>query len=192
MDTTMKRRKPAPKPKPVDRPHIEIAERDIENPMWSRAHDGEKTNPRLIRAQVNTLESPISYLASKGALFPAQVAAADRLRALFERMGASGARAIDWRREAVDGGRIPEPVGIMQIDAGLILKTARQAVVAEHGEYGWRILQYVCADGRHIREMAATRREQDTLTDNLRRYLDCLSVHWGFSTKAKRNASETV
>lgn len=181
----MKRRKPVPKPKPVGRPHLEIIERDIENPMWSRSYDGVKSNPRYIRGQVNTLESPISYLASKGALNPAQVAAADRFRRMFEKVGGAGARAIDYSRPNVDGGNIADPINPNQLDAGLQLAAAHDALAATYGRYAWLLVSYICGEGRHIRELTTTRRQHDTMLDNLRAYLDCLSEHWQMATRRK-------
>lgn len=169
----------------MHRPHLEIVERDIENPMWSRVHDGDKTNPRLIRGQVNTLESPISYLASKGVLEPHQVAAADRFRKLFERVGGAGARAIDYSNPKVDGGSVADPINPNQLDAGLQLAAAFGALKDAHGLYGYRLVSYICGEGRHIRELTVTRRQHDTMLDGLRMYLDCLAEHWQLSTRRK-------
>jgi hypothetical protein len=172
------------------RPHLEIIDQDIENPMWSRAHDGKGANPRLIRGQVNTLESPVSYLASKGALTASQVAAADIFRKLFERVGGAGARAIDYSRPHVDGGGTADPINPNQLDAGLQLKRAHDALTASYGRYAWLLVMYICGEGKHIREMTETRRQHDTMLDGLRMYLDCLAAHWKLSSKI-RNASET-
>jgi len=169
----------------MDRPHLEIIERDIENPMWTRAHDGDRTNPRIIRGHVNTLESPVSYLASKGALTASQVAAADRFRKLFERVGGAGARAIDYSRPQVDGGNIADPINPNQLDAGLQLAAANRVLGETYGRYGYLLVCYICGEGRHIKEMTTTRRQHDTMLDNLRAYLDCLAEHWQMATRRK-------
>lgn len=66
----------------------------VENPYFSRAHPADSKNPRSIPAMVNVRESAITTLASRGVLDAAQVAAADRFRALFEAMGGKGAGAL--------------------------------------------------------------------------------------------------
>lgn len=163
--------------------HIEVVSGQVPNPNWSRAHSGAKANPRFITAPMNAKESAISVLASKGAIDECQAEAAVKFRRLFEAMGGKGARAIDYSREFVDGGRFPDPIGDAQIDAGKKLAAAYDALVQEHGVYGWKIVSYVCGEGRSIHELADTRRQRDTMTDNLRSYLDCLAAHWRLSTR---------
>lgn len=171
----------------MHRPHLEIVDRDIENPMWSRVHDGDKTNPRLIRGQVNTLESPISYLASKGVLEPHQVAAADIFRQLYERVGGSGAKAMDYTQPFVDGGNVARsPLREGLRHAGLELVSAHDALDKAYGLYGYRLVCYICGEGRHIRELTATRRQETTMIDNLKAYLDCLAEHWNLSTTRRK------
>jgi hypothetical protein len=167
------------------RPHVELAPAMVDNPLWSRAYDGDKTNPRKITAMRNVKESPAAFLYSKGALDDAQLEAADMFRKLFEAMGGTGARAIDWRREFVDGGRTPEPISVRSIHAGMALRAAHKVLVAEHGVFGWKLVGYVCGEGKHIHEMFEVRRQRETMTDLLRMYLDCLSQHWNLATKKR-------
>jgi hypothetical protein len=171
---------------------MQVPQATVENPMWSRAHHGDKSNPRFITVQVNPRESAISELASRQALNEAQVAAADMFRRLFEAMGGSGARGIDTTREFVEGGRFPDPIGDRAITAGKKLALAHEALVKAHGLYGWRLVGYICGEGYSIRELlgqkdddksSVGRRQRDTMTDNLRAYLDCLAAHWQLSTR---------
>jgi len=39
-----------------------------------------------------------------------------------------------------------------------------------------------------VHELTSTRRQRDTLTDNLRTYLDVLAAHWDFQTKRGQSA----
>lgn len=162
---------------------MQVPQAAVENPMWSRAHHGDKSNPRFITVQVNPRESAIAELASRQALNEAQVAAADMFRRLFEAMGGTGARGIDTTREFVEGGRFPDPIGDKAITAGKKLALAHEALVSAHGLYGWRLIGYICGEGRSIHELTETRRQRDTMTDNLRAYLDCLAQHWQLSTR---------
>jgi hypothetical protein len=168
--------------------HLELVTDTVANPDWRPARDGEKAFPRYVSAVRNVRESGVSLLASKGALNEAQVAAADKFRRLFEAMGASGARGIDMTREYVDGGRFPDPIGTEAINAGKHLAAAYEVVVKAHGVYGWKIIGYVCGEGRSVHELTSTRRQRDTLTDNLRTYLDVLAAHWDFQTKRGQSA----
>lgn len=166
------------------RPQLQIIEATVENPLFSRAHTADKLgNTRFVKAHRNVRESGISVLVSKGALDEAQAWAADEFRRLFEAMGASGARGIDMTKEFVDGGRFPDPIGQHAIDAGKKLAKAHECLTARYGIYGWKIVGYVCGEGRNIHDLTHTRRQRDTMTDNLRDYLDCLAEHWSVKTK---------
>lgn len=164
-------------------PEDHIAQVEVENPLWSRDHHGRKDNPRYIIGSVNLRESAIVELFAKKALDGAQYEAAERFCRLFETVGGKGARAIDYTREFVDGGRFPDPIGDAQIDAGKKLAAAYEHLTKQHGLYAWRLVSYVCGEGRSIRELTETRRQRDTMADNLRLYLDCLCVHWNLGTK---------
>jgi hypothetical protein len=167
--------------------HMELASVSIDNPHYSRAHSGEKWNPPKSAALVNIRESAVSLLAAKGVLNAAQVAAADRFRSLWEALGGSGAGALDYTKEPVDGGGVSEPITVRQLEAGRQLKAASTALKTPHGEYAYRLVGYIAGEGRSIHELTETRRQRDTMTDNLRTYLDVLAVLWGFSTD--RNVS---
>lgn len=167
--------------------HIAIVTGTVPNPNWSRDHAGAKANPRFIDVRMNAKESAISVLASKKAIDECQAEAAVKFRRLFEAMGGKGARAIDYSREQVDGGGAVIDIGDQQIDAGRKLALAHEALTKAHGIYAWKVVSYICGEGLSIHDMAETRRQRDTLTDNLRTYLDCLALHWQLSTR--RNVS---
>lgn len=163
--------------------HVEIGTMKHENPGWTRAHDGEKWAPRYIHPTVNLRESAIVALRARNAIDECQYEAAELFRRLFEAMGGKGARAIDYSREFVEGGRFPDPIGDHQIDAGKRLADAYEALTKAHGIYAWKIIGYICGEGRSVHELTDTRRQRDTMTDNLRTYLDCLAAHWGLASK---------
>lgn len=176
------------KPKAIERMrHMELAAVTVDNPHYSRAHSGEKWNPPKSAAVMNIRESAISLLAAKGVINAAQVAAADRFRGLWETLGGSGAGALDYTKEPVDGGGVSEPITVKQLEAGRQLKAASKELKELHGEYAYRLVGYIAGEGRSIHEMTETRRQRDTMTDNLRTYLDILAALWGYSTD--RNVS---
>lgn len=156
--------------------------RSVPNPDWRPDRDGVRAFPRNITAAVNIRESSISAMLANDAITASQHAAAEKFRTLFETMGASGAKGIDTTREFVDGGTFPEPIGDEAIDAGKKLARAYDALVPSHGLYAWRLVGYICGEGRTIRELTETRRQRDTMADNLRMYLDTLAAHWGYAT----------
>lgn len=160
---------------------VKMSDCKVENPLWSRSHDGETWNPRFTDATVNARESAVVALWAKKALDDAQYRAGLKLTRLYEQIGATGAKAIDYSREYVDGGLIQRSISDEQVSATDEINGAFEAVKKEYGVYGWRILSYACGVGLHVREMAGSRRSRDTLTDNLRLYLDCLAKHWGFA-----------
>ena len=159
---------------------------EVDNPFHSRDHDGDKTNHRRIGAFINTRESAITMLATKGAINAPQAAAAVRFRQLWERMGGAGAGAMDYSRVVVDGGKTPDPISASQMEAGRELKRAALALSKAHGEYAYKLVTYICGEGRSIHELTDTRRQRDTMADNLRMYLDVLAGLWDFAGKVKK------
>lgn len=176
------------KPAEFQSQHIQVGAVRVENPNWSRDHDGDKTNPRYLGAAVNLRESAIVALKAKGAIDDGQYKAAEKFCRLYEAMGGTGARAIDYSREHVDGGGIAQSIGDGQIEAGRKLKLAYDALTDRYGVYAWKLVGYVCGDGLSIHDMTETRRQRDTMSDNLRAYLDVLAEHWNLSTGQKGTA----
>lgn len=159
--------------------NIQVQAVEVENPMWSRAHHGAKGNARFITADINIRESSITTLFARKLILPHQKEAADRFRSYYEAMGGAGASAIDYGREHVDGGNIPEPIKVRHLEAGAKLAQAHKTL----GNYGYRMTGLICGEGHGIRELTRNRRESDTLMDNLRMWLDELAGAWGLSTR---------
>lgn len=172
------------KKKPVSLSKMTIATASVENPSWRPDLDGEKAFPRMITVPINTRESAIGTLVARGQLNPAQALAADAFRKHWERLGGKGASAMDYSRVVVDGGLIADPINPGQIEAGKELHNAYKALTKAHGLYAYRLVSYIVGDGYSMHDLAQTRRQRDTMTDNLRTYLDLLAELWGFSKKA--------
>jgi hypothetical protein len=179
------------KKKPVSLSKISVGVATVENPDWRPDRDGEKAFPRLVSVPINSKESAIAVLAARKdkdgnrLINDSQMQAADAFRRHWERLGGKGASAMDYSRVVVDGGPIADPINPGQIEAGKQLHKAFKALTAEHGLYSYRLVGYVVGDGCSIHDLAQTRRQRDTLTDNLRTYLDCLAECWGFSKPAE-------
>lgn len=62
------------KRKPSTDPHRSLRAVTVANPFYSRAHDGDATNPRTIQAVVNIKESAAVMLYSRGRQDDAQFA----------------------------------------------------------------------------------------------------------------------
>jgi hypothetical protein len=162
--------------------HIEIGAKEVPNPDWSRDHDGAVANPRKIMVSINIKESAIAVLESRGYLHPAQVEAADRFRRLYEAAGGSGAKAMDYTKEPVDGGGTAEPISLRRMQAGIELKRCRELL----GARGYQIVSALAGEGRSIEEIAGHRqRDKYSLTDALRGFLEDLAVMWRYSNYAQ-------
>lgn len=186
-----RRKKPADKPAVPHEGNMRVlaARKLVANPGFTADHPVSQTNPLKITAAVNVRESAIALLVSKGAIDEAQEKAADRFRLLWERMGGAGAGAIDYSRTRVDGGRTAEPITMAQMQAGRDLQIAEAALKKAYGDYAYKIVGYVCGEGYSIHDLTETRRQRDTMTDNLRSYLDVLAALWGYAGgKGKRVA----
>jgi hypothetical protein len=165
---------------------VTLAKAMVDNPHWRPDLEGEKGIPRKVEVTKNVRESTISVLASrkgkdnKPLIEPQQVMAADRFRAYWEATGGVGARAIDYSREYVDGGRIAEPIDEAQMNAAKRLNAAR----AEIGARAFDLLVAVCGQGLGMLDLFESKRDRLTATDNLRNALDDLSRIWGLQVTA--------
>jgi len=157
----------------------------VDNPYYSRSHDGVGANPVKIEAQINIRESAIITLASRKHINEAQLAAANRFRGLWEAMGGAGAGSFDYSREHVDGGSVCEPLTEWQIRAALELKQCRETL----GARSYDIMSKVAGEGHAIQELAQSHRERTTLTDYLKDGLEDLARQWGYQNRGdKRKA----
>lgn len=168
--------------------HSAIKLVEVDNPHYSRSHEGASGNPRKTTAALNLRESPIAMMAAKGHLEQHQVEAAIKFRRLWETLGGSGACSFDYSREPVDGGGPREPITDNQIDAGRRLEKCRDHI----GTRSFKIVEKVAAEGVPISHLGSTHRERTTLADYLKNALDDLADHWGLRTRVRNNVSRTL
>lgn len=171
--------KKAKRTKPVEYPHATIRPMEVENPNYSRQHEGARGNPKTITVMVNIRESAIATMASRGHLQPHHVMAANRLRKILEAAGRSGARAIDYGREPVDGGGTYDPVPDMMIDAGKELVECAKIV----GTFAFKYLELAVGQGCELGRIGTTQREKTTRADYIRDGLDALAQYWQLATR---------
>lgn len=152
---------------------------EIDNPHYSRAHEGASGNPRTITVAMNANESSISRMGK--VLDDSQKKAADRFRYLYETVGGKGAGSFDYSRESVDGGGAREAMTDRQVDAGLKLRECEAYLGRRH----YWIVRAVAGEGRNIPELFKSHRERTTWADYLKHGLDDLAELWGMKTKRK-------
>lgn len=157
----------------------------VDNPFYSKAHDGDSSNPVKIKAQINIKESAIVTLKSRKHIDESQFAAATRFRSLWEALGGAGAPAFDYSREPVDGGGSREPLTERQINAALELKRAQMVL----GNRAYDIMSKIAGQGYAIQELASSHRERTTLTDYLKDGLDELAREWGYANRGIKRKS---
>lgn len=179
------------KKKPVTLSRMELKSAYVDNPDWRPDRDGEKAFPRKVPVVVNVRESAISMLAArtdnqgKPLIDPAQVEAATKFRRYWEAMGGSGAAAIDYSRDKVDGGIVADPIDIAQMNAARHLADAERTL----GERNYELVRKVCGEGAAIPELFKEKRAKLTATDNLRASLDDLVRIWGIGVTASGRPS---
>ena len=159
--------------------HATVRKTVVSNPYFAREHAESRDNPLTIVAAVNIRESAVATLASRGLLNAAQVAAADRVRQLWERLGGAGAGAIDYSRTYVDGGRTKDPISATQMNAGRELAQCRQLL----GVRVYKLVVAVCGERHAMTELFPVKRDRLTATDNLRAGLDDLASMWKLRAK---------
>lgn len=166
---------------------IELQTEFIDNPDWRPDLEGEKGFPRKVRAAVNIRESAVGTLAARNLIDKAQAEAATRFRKHWETTGGVGARAIDYSRDKVDGGKIADPIELSQLRAAKKLEEAERTL----GERNYNLVRSVCGEGKAMTELFMEKRERLTATDNLRASLDDLCRIWGIAgtgpSRAARN-----
>lgn len=170
------------KPKPASSQRLALRGVTVENPFYSGAHAGDRTNPKHIDAVVNIRESAITMLASRNKIDAAQVAAANKFRALWEAMGGKGASAIDYGRDHVDGGKSADPISERQINAADELRRAHRKL----GDQGYWLVSRICGEGFSLHEVVrptGSKRSKLAAANNLRACLDKLAELWGIATR---------
>lgn len=112
-------------------------------------------------ARVNVRHDALEHMHARRQITDAEKVAGDRFVCLCEMASIGGARAVDYSRTPVDGGRIADNLSDQVMSATKELAEVRKCL----GETGMRILEMVLVSGLTIRQVAAA----DAYTANRKR-----------------------
>ncbi len=106
--------------------------------------DPDKAGPQVMRhVTVHVGESPITWLAARGHLSAAQLAAGERLRADYERAGLAARVTMRWDAAApakTRGGSKAADASLAQIDAHRRFRAALDAAGPGLADICWRVI----------------------------------------------------
>lgn len=130
----------------------------------------------------NIRDDPLAGMHSRGQIDDAMLAAGREWQRHHEHSEIGAISAIDPAKEAVDGGRIPEPITDRQIHAMAKMREANR----ELGPYGASIIMDVLGRRMSIIEIAAHRNmprrsELEYLGKRFRECLNTLAKLWGYA-----------
>ena len=129
-------------------------------------------------------DDPLAAMHSRGQIDDAQQMAGRKWQSLYEESAIGAIRAIDPAKEAVDGGRMCEPLTDMQIDAFALLGEANRVL----GIGGGELVRDILGLGLSVAQAAQTRdyhseREINYVGHRFRCCLESLAIHWGFAQR---------
>jgi hypothetical protein len=133
----------------------------------------------------STRDDPLAGMHARQQIDDAQLAAGRKWQRLFEQAQIGQIRAIDPGKEAVDGGRTPEPITDRQIATMRKLDEAHKWL----GKNDYSIIYTVLGLRRMLKEAAeihgySTAREFDYFSRRFKESLESLAVLWGFAQKS--------
>lgn len=126
--------------------------------------------PHKVTPIVHLRESSISSLAAHGVIDADQVVAAFHFRSAWERYAdlhnpRQFAERVDYQMSATRAAELRDTARKEMQRYRLLL-----------GEHGFALVMKVCGEGYHIRDLYASRRERDTMTDILRIHLTAMAA----------------
>ena len=177
------------KKKPRPSPNFILV--DVDNPNYQPGNDGEPGNPKKEKAFYNYRESPVAFMYARRYISKPQAEAGVKFRLLYEKCGGGGARAIDWRKEPVDGGGWKDPFTDKSMEAARELIEVRNKL----GREGYMLVEMVCGNCVFLNDIAKaegySKRYVSKLSRNLQECLDVLAVYWGFQRLKTRSYRKT-
>lgn len=146
--------------------------------------DPYSTTGERIQVLRSVRDDPVAGMHARGQVDDAQLAAARKWQALHEGAEIGSISAIDPGKEAVDGGRIPEPITDRQIKAIRGLAEADKRL----GHDGKALVMDILGRRIGIREAAEKRGEftrsgWEYTGKRFRECLESLAILWGFAGK---------
>lgn len=171
-----RRRKPKKKIEALPEGFVEV-----DNPYFQRGYDETADNVSKITVAVG--DDILWGMLSRNQIDKAQFEAGRMWQRYHERAEIGGANAIDPTKEAVDGGKIPEPITDSQIDAIRKLNEAREVLGARNTSLIYEILGSGKTFSNLAVEWCCDRKE---LGNRFRFALEVVANIWGLTTRRKR------
>lgn len=127
-------------------------------------------------------DDPLAGMLARGQIDKAMFSAGREWQRYHDNSQIGGIRAIDPTKEAVDGGRMAEPLSLRQMKASDEINLAKK----ELGYEGNRLISNILGDGKSIQEYAmslglTSEREFNYIGRRLRECLDTLAKLWGYA-----------
>jgi hypothetical protein len=154
---------------------------DMENPHFNAAHPASNANPIKASVQVKITESPAIWMYAHGRISESQLRAASSFRLWYESAGGASIQAMDTTKEPVDGGKVSDGLTDRKMKAAKELAAARSWL----GPQTYDVVEKVCGQCLWIKELDPRRQTQDRYSQLLKRGLDQLAFHWGYTSKLK-------
>ncbi len=159
-----------------DLTHQDVTPEEVDDPFEAGAK---------IMVMRSLRDDPIAAMRAKGYVDECQYMAGRHWQKAYELAEIGGARALDYGREKVDGGKIPEPtISDLQARALADLSKARESL----GVYGSSIVYDVLACHMTIAQCADRRMmtreiELNYVGRRFRECLDTMAILFGYATK---------
>jgi hypothetical protein len=155
---------------------------EIDNPNYNPSHAGASGNPAKAQAYMNPKESPAAWYHHYGYMTGPQYQAAVRFRMLHERSGGSGAQAIDYTKEPVDGGKgASDGLTQARMDAAQELSLAYHKI----GSRDYETVMLVCGELCWLKQLEPTRYMQKKRRKQLCEALETLAIMWRFQSRVE-------
>ena len=167
-----KPKKAAAKPQPGYEGAFEVGARVVDDPY----EPGNK-----ITVPWNVRHDPLARMLARGEIDEAQYRAGEDLRACVERLGGSGAPAVDTTKEAVDGGRVYGGISESTMKAAKKLRQAQMVL----GWQSYRLVRAVVCDGLNgslIAQQSSARVDRKAVQVQVRHGLEQLAILWNYLT----------
>jgi hypothetical protein len=157
---------------------------DVDNPYYNPGHEDAPSNTRKSKAVYNYRESPPSLMYARGKLDAAQYRAAEWFRSVYE-AGGSSIKAMDWRREPVDGGKMQDPYTQRRSDAHKTLET----VYTFLGPQDYVLIEKFCGQGFFLNQITwqetggNSKRQEKRISDRIKTCLTALAIDRGYQKR---------
>lgn len=162
---------------------FELGTKTVDDPFQFDPNDpgADPLVRRRVNVAANVKHDVLEHMHSRRQIDDAEKAAGERFMRLVERSGIGGARAIDYGRAKVDGGKLADNLSVSVMAATEELADVRKHV----GASAYSILQRILVAGGTIKQAARDLYRSDSprwaefLGKRLKEILGEVAEHWG-------------